>query len=154
MLLVYLIIWFDLIFSWHHFVVFLYHTKQNHKLFGNLVKLISVFFIFVTHSSYTLLVKEFLLKLVDLLLIDDMVFISPKLVDKLLHKLFKEYLLLILLILSPIRRRWSVRHLFQSIQNRRLLRLVYHMRVFTPKSDLIRVTRVKGSVLGPESDPS
>ena len=64
-----------------------------------------MFFIFVTHSSYTLLVKEFLLKLVDLLLIDDMVFISPKLVDKLLHKLFKEYLLLILLILSPIRRR-------------------------------------------------
>lgn len=102
MLFVYFVIRLYLILSWHHFVVLLNHSQQNHKLFGYLIQLIPVFFILVTNSSHTLLIKEFLFKLVNLLLVYDMIFIGPEPVDKLLHELFKKNLLLILIILAPI----------------------------------------------------
>jgi hypothetical protein len=154
MLFVYFVIRLYLILSWHHFVVLLNHSQQNHKLFGYLIQLIPVFFILVTNSSHTLLIKEFLFKLVYLLLVYDMIFIGPEPVDKLLHELFKKNLLLILIILAPIWRWRSVLYLFKGIHHWRLLWLIYDMRIFTPKSDLTRVAWIKLSVLRPKTDPS
>jgi hypothetical protein len=117
-----------------NFVILLHHSQENQKFLSNFIKFFSLNFLFFANRTRIRFKKELLFKSINFLLVNYMIFICPETVHKFLQKLFNEYTLSVLFILTPILGWRSVVYFFLRGKIWRQFALIHYMCVFTSES--------------------